>query len=107
MDIDAYERAAARTGRPTGTRDDLLLGAVGLAGEAGEIADLVKKHVFHGHDLDRDHALEELGDILWYVTWTASAFGSSLSEVAAGNLRKLERRYPEGFSREASRERRG
>lgn len=105
MEIGEYERAAARTGRPQGRRDDLLLGAVGLAGEAGEVADIVKKHVFHGHDLDRAHALEELGDILWYVAWTAAALGSSLSEIAEGNLRKLERRYPDGFSEEASRRR--
>ncbi len=106
MEIGEYERAAARTGRPQGQRDDLLLGAVGLAGEAGEVADIVKKHVFHGHELDRAHALEELGDILWYVAWTAAALGSSLSAVAEGNLRKLERRYPDGFSERASRERR-
>ncbi len=106
MEIADYERAVARTA-PQGRdmRDDLLLGAVGLAGESGEVADLVKKHVFHGHDLDSAHALEELGDILWYVAFTARTLGSSLSEVAAANVRKLETRYPDGFSEKASRER--
>jgi len=105
MELGEYERAAARTGKPRGTRDDLLLGAVGLAGESGEVADIVKKHVFHGHDLDTAHALEELGDILWYVAWTASALGSSLTAVAEANLRKLQKRYPDGFSETASRDR--
>ncbi len=107
MEIVDYERAVARTA-PQGReiREDLLLGAVGLAGESGEVADLVKKHVFHGHDLDRGHALEELGDILWYVAFTARTLGSSLSDVAVANVRKLEQRYPDGFSQKASRDRR-
>ena len=107
MEIADYERAAGRTGRPEGVarRDDLLLGAVGLAGEAGEVADIVKKHVFHGHDLDATHALEELGDLLWYAAFTAGALGSSLEAVAEANLRKLAPRYPDGFDRERSRDR--
>jgi len=106
MDMTEYERAVARTS-PNGraTRDDLLLGAVGLAGESGEVADVVKKHVFHGHELDRTRALEELGDILWYVAFTARTLGSSLSAVADANVRKLAARYPEGFSEKASRDR--
>lgn len=106
MDIADYERAVIRTS-PEGrtAREDLLLSAVGLAGESGEVADLVKKHVFHGHDLDTAHALEELGDILWYVAFAARTLGSSLSSVAEANVRKLEARYPGGFSERASRER--
>lgn len=106
MEMAEYDRAAHRTvSGELGERDSLLLGAVGLAGEAGEVADLVKKHVFHGHDLDRTHALEELGDILWYLAFTARTLGSSLDEVATANVKKLEARYPEGFSGKASRER--
>lgn len=106
MEMADYDRAAHRTvSGELGERDSLLLGAVGLSGEAGEVADLVKKHVFHGHALDRAHALEELGDILWYLAFTARTLGSSLEEVAAANVRKLEERYPEGFSGKASRER--
>lgn len=106
MEMAEYDRAAQRTvSEDLGERDGLLLGAVGLAGEAGEVADLVKKHVFHGHDLDRAHALEELGDILWYVSFTARTLGSSLEAVASANVAKLASRYPDGFSRKASRER--
>ncbi len=40
----------------------------GLFGEVGEVADIIKKSRFHGRKLDHEHLLEELGDVLWYVT---------------------------------------
>ena len=42
---------------------DIVNGVLGLCGEAGECADLVKKHKFQGHDLDTDHLAKELGDV--------------------------------------------
>lgn len=72
--------------------------ALGLAGEAGEVVDLLKKHWHHGKALDRDALCKELGDVLWYVSDLASAFGLRLSDVAAANVRKLEARYPNGFT---------
>jgi NTP pyrophosphatase (non-canonical NTP hydrolase) len=78
-------------------RDDLLLGVVGLCGEAGEVANHVKKHLFHGEPLDRARVIEELGDVLWYLAHLADQVGSSLEEVASSNVQKLERRYPDGF----------
>ena len=106
MDLAAYEKAAARTAPDDAAeRETLLLAALGLAGEAGEVADHIKKVAFQGHDLDADHVAEELGDILWYAALAARAIGVSLADVAAKNIRKLERRYPDGFSSERSRER--
>lgn len=75
---------------------------LGLNGEAGEIADHVKKAVFHGHTLDHVALAKELGDILWYVAQAATASGFGLDEIAAMNIEKLRKRYPEGFSSEAS-----
>ena len=75
--------------------DDLK--ALGLCGEAGEVAEQVKKHFFHGHELDKRHMIEELGDVAWYLAVLCDAIGSDLDTVMEENLKKLEQRYPEGF----------
>lgn len=87
--------------------------ALGLSGEAGEVADAVKKAVHHGHgftDEPREeiksvsvHELaKELGDIMYYVSVGAHELGYTLQEIAEININKLAKRYPEGFSVEAS-----
>ena len=79
--------------------------SLGLAGESGEIADHVKKVMFHGHPLDdatRDKIAKELGDILWYCAMGAKGIGFGLAEIATMNIDKLKKRYPEGFSTENS-----
>ena len=75
---------------------------LGVAGEAGEVADLIKKHVGHGHGLDRDKVIKELGDVLWYVTALAEMCSVSLSQVMLENARKLRVRYPNGFTQQDS-----
>lgn len=86
--------------------------ALGLAGEAGElqalaqalavpaaaVADLVKKDLCHGLPQAQDKFCKELGDVLYYVAVVAHQRGLLLSDVAAGNVRKLEARYPNGFT---------
>ncbi len=81
---------------------DLAYAMLGLAGECGECADILKKHVFHGHDLDIDHLRRELGDVLWYVTDAAHALGCSLYDIMAINSKKINSRYPNGFDPERS-----
>lgn len=104
--VDGYQRAALRT-VPVGTskRDRLLIGALNLAAEAGEVVDIIKKHVFHGHALDEAALVSELGDVKWPIAVIADAIGVALSRVTAKNDAKLRARYPEGFSEEASRNR--
>ena len=80
----------------------LTNGALGLCGEAGEVGDLVKKHLFQGHELNREKIIDELGDVAWYIAETAYALGVDLETVLAGNIEKLKKRYPEGFSAERS-----
>lgn len=104
--FDVYQIAALRTaGGFSESREALAVWALGVAGEAGEVAELVKKHLGHGHALEREKVRKELGDVLWYVAVLAAELDISLSEVAEGNLAKLRSRYPEGFSHEASRNR--
>lgn len=105
MTLDDYQTLAMRTAGEHSQRDALLNAALGACGEAGELADHVKKHAFQGHDIDPDYLVKEAGDVLWYLALIAHTLGMSLSEVAARNVAKLQRRYPDGFSVEASRER--
>ncbi|MDR9795243.1 nucleoside triphosphate pyrophosphohydrolase family protein [Aeribacillus composti] len=103
MNLNEYQKLAGRTAN---LKDEALTNfALGVAGEAGEVADLVKKHVFHGHPLEREEMIKELGDVLWYVSQLAAWMGIELNEVARKNIEKLMLRYPNGFSKEASRER--
>lgn len=70
--------------------------ALGLAGEAGEIANKVKKLYRDGdgcaNELRRDQLADELGDVLWYVAEFAAQLGMPLAEIADRNLRKLQDR---------------
>ena len=106
MTLDEYQQLAARTIGIRTQADQLSNMALGLAGEAGETADLLKKHLFHGKPLNADEVVKELGDVLWYVAGMATAVGVSLGDVAQRNVDKLRTRYPDGFSVEASAQRR-
>ena len=77
----------------------LLTGAIGIASEGGEFAEIVKKCVFQGKPLDNDtifHAKRELGDIAWYWVNSCRALGLDPNEVIAENVNKLKARYPGG-----------
>lgn len=71
-------------------------------GEAGECAELIKKHLGHGHPLDMDKVKKELGDCFWYLARLASTFNILCSDICKTNIEKLQKRYPSGFSNEAS-----
>jgi NTP pyrophosphatase (non-canonical NTP hydrolase) len=102
--LDEYQRLAGRTAGAGGTGEKrLITAALGLAGEAGEFANLVKKLTAHGHaDITPAVLGDELGDVLWYLAEAATACGLSLDEIARENIAKLRQRYPEGFSQERS-----
>ena len=98
-----YQQHALRTAQNKhDTYAMLIEGVMGLNGEAGECIDIVKKYLYQGHGLDRDHLAEELGDVAWYLAVTAYAIGYPLSVIMQGNLQKLKERYPEGFDPERS-----
>lgn len=101
-----YQKLAMRTSnkelRPV---EHLINGALGLAGEAGEVADLVKKTLFQGHKLDPEHIAKECSDVFWYLAETATAIGYDLETIMRMNIEKLEKRYPNGFDAERSQNR--
>ena len=101
--LNQYQAEALQTaGEPDSLSSAMQRDALGLTGEAGEFAELIKKYVYHGHDLDVVKATKELGDLLWYVAVAASDLGVTLQWVAERNIAKLRERYPDGFSTAAS-----
>lgn len=106
MRIDDYQREAMTLLNPALTEKDVLMNALmGLCGESGEAIDLMKKHLFQGHALDREKLLKELGDVAWYLAEAATGLGVNLSEILQGNLDKLHARYPQGFDTNRSQHR--
>lgn len=106
MTINEYQALAMRTSNKDLSPDyHLLNGVLGLCGESGEVADMVKKNWMQGHDLDLDHVVKELGDVLWYVAETATAIGVDMETIMKMNIDKLKARYPDGFSSDRSQHR--
>lgn len=104
MTINEYQTAALRTAQTDKltARELLLNSALGLCGESGEVADLLKKYHFQGHNLDLDHVAKELGDIAWYLAVGAYSIGYDLEKILQMNVDKLKARYPNGFSTDRS-----
>lgn len=101
--MDNYQELAMVTkNKKLSLNEQILNAALGLAGEAGEVADMIKKWKFQGHLLDPKDIAKELGDICWYVALMSESIGLSFDEILEMNIEKLKKRYPEGFSAERS-----
>jgi len=70
-----------------------LHAALGVAGEAGELADCIKKEIIYGKELDRANLVEELGDLRFYIQATMRLYGINEQEVLQTNANKLSMRY--------------
>lgn len=103
--LDLYQQEVQRTVGTKGYGDTLAMASMGLAGETGEVCDILKKVLFHSHELDRDKIALELGDVLWYLTALCNALNVPLKEVLDKNTEKLRKRYPSGFDAERSKNR--
>jgi len=97
MDFNQYQKHALRTCGVSEPTKRILNGVMGLAGESGECIDLMKKHLFQGHELNREKLKDELGDVLWYIAVCADGLGLEMEDIAKHNVDKLKKRYPEGF----------
>lgn len=99
MTLNEYQQEAMSLLNREIPADEVFLNAaMGMCGEAGEVIDLIKKHRFQGHGLDREKLVREVGDVLWYIAEAAEGLGVSMEEIAQQNLDKLHKRYPDGFS---------
>ena len=103
MTINEYQTLAMTTLNPALDKKDVLInGVMGLCGESGEAIDIVKKWLAQGHALDKEKLAKELGDVAWYLAETAYAMDIPLEDIFRGNIEKLKKRYPEGFSTDRS-----
>jgi len=105
VEIDKYQQLAMRTAKTGDQIYDLRHAALGLASETGEFTTTVKRMAIYDAPLTPemvDNLLEELGDILWYVSLAANALEIRLSSVATANISKLATRYPERYTNEAA-----
>jgi NTP pyrophosphatase (non-canonical NTP hydrolase) len=93
VECDEYQRAAMRTARDKNAPGEFMHLVLGLVGEAGEVAEKVKKLVRDKNgelaQLDLDDMAAELGDVLWYTAVLANFLGLSLDDVAQRNVDKL------------------
>lgn len=101
MEIFDYQLKATDTAiypeSGTGHQDAINYVALGLAGEAGETANLIKKSMRDGPSADKNNKLrEEIGDALWYMAMLCNELGFNLDELAQENLTKLSGRQERG-----------
>lgn len=101
MKMNEYQELAMRTAGIS----NIVTAALGLCEEAGEFAGLIKKHKYQGHPFSQQALEKELGDILWYIALAAFHLNTDLECVALKNIEKLQKRYPNGFEEERSRNR--
>jgi len=98
--MNDYQQAALRTARDKDAPDEFMHLVLGLVGEAGEIAEKVKKLVRDRNSdlaqLDRADMAAELGDVLWYAAVLANFLDLPLDDVAQRNVDKLADRQRRG-----------
>lgn len=91
-----YQEVASHTAIYPRGHISLAYVSLGLTGEAGEIANKVKKVYRDGTAVPREELAAELGDVLWYVAAMASELGYSLDDIAQHNMAKLKDRAQRG-----------
>ena len=100
MELNDYQRESRKTALYPNVGNNFIYPTLGLVGEAGEVADKVKKilrdkkGVFDKNS--KDAIKFELGDVLWYISQLSSELGYELEEVANANLEKLNSRKSRG-----------
>jgi NTP pyrophosphatase (non-canonical NTP hydrolase) len=86
--------------RPDDRFGPVLHAVLGIAGEAGELVDAIKKHWAYGKPLDLANVFEELGDIEFYLMALRIELGVTREQILVENMAKLSRRYPKAYSDE-------
>lgn len=99
VDVSAYMRFVEQGFNENKTDDfrlDILHCAVGMAGESGEVLEIIKKHVYHSKPMDTADMLSECGDKMWYFFNFLRLLNLSFADVLKANVVKLNERYPNG-----------
>lgn len=101
MNFVEYQEKSRKTAKYPDVGNNFVYPTLGLSGEAGEVAEKIKKVIRdHGGVFDevlREEVKKELGDVLWYVSQISTELGLSLDEIAENNIEKLSDRMDRGM----------
>lgn len=96
------KRGGQLVAEATPLKMELNHGIIGLFGEVGELGDCIKRYTMYDRAIDRTNAIEELGDIEFYLEDIRTKLGITREETLVACEMKLNKRYPEGYSNEAA-----
>lgn len=100
MTFGEYQEKAGKTAKYPNIGNNFIYPTLGLTGEAGEVAEKIKKIIRDKNgtiaDVDREEIKKELGDVLWYVSRLSAELGLSMDDVAEANIEKLFSRLERG-----------
>lgn len=100
LTFNDYQKKARKTAIYPNLGKNIIYPTLGLAGEAGEVAEKVKKIIRDKNGIvgkeEKIEMVKELGDVLWYISNISSELGIKLSDLAQGNLDKLASRKDRG-----------
>ena len=97
MTLNEYQKLAARTINTNLTiRQQCSHALHGMVGELGEIHSMFQK-TYQGHEINEEHLVKEIGDLLWFIAEFCTSINVSLDTVGETNIEKLKKRYPDGF----------
>ena len=100
MNFEEYQKESRKTAEYPDKDNNYIYPVLGLTGEAGEVAEKIKKVIRNDKGImSEDKKIEiakELGDVLWYIAQLATELGLKLEDVAKGNIEKLRSRQERG-----------
>ena len=100
MTIREYQKQSTRTlNKELDATGQVINMIMGMNGEVGELTDLIKKNMFQGHDLYDSQVVDELGDIMFYIVNLCNILDIEMEHVLDYNISKLQKRYPNGFTK--------
>lgn len=108
MCFKEYIKKAKKTMNDNLTDKEKIMNCLfGLAGETGEVLDYFKKIKFQGHTYSKEKAIDEIGDVFWYLGNLIDTLDLDVDEILEYNINKLQARYPQGFTKKDSLNRQG
>ena len=99
MNFKEYQKQAIVTKKKWDDKNfEMMYLAMSLAGESGEVIEIIKKHMRDGREIDIEKLKYEIGDVMWYIASLCDCMGFDMGEVAHMNIEKLRKRHGGSFS---------
>ena len=98
MEIREFQRVSTRTLNKELSKEKQVSNMIfGANGELGEVTDILKKHLYQGHRINKQHLAEEIGDTLFYIVNLCTLYNLDVEDILQANVDKLKKRFPNGF----------